>query len=72
MNLSLASNISALGIHRNIERFNAAAAEVSCPNDVGRVEPIVEMMVAKHGVQANINAFVAGTRLDRTLLDILA
>ncbi len=72
MSILSSLNVSALGIHRNVERFNAAASEVARPQNVGRVQPMVEMMVAEHGVQANINNIKAAARMSRAMLDIIA
>lgn len=72
MSISTILNVSALGIHRNIERLNAAAAKVAEPDNVGDVQPTVEMIVAQHGAQANLNAFKCAARMNRAMLDILA
>lgn len=72
MNIAITLDISALGIHRNVERFNAAAVEIAKPDNVGDVESTVEMMVAQREMQANINAFRAATQMNRSMLDMMA
>ena len=71
MSISPILHVPALGIHRNIERLNAAAAEIAKPENLGAVRPIAEMIVAKHGAQANINTFKSVVEMDRNVLDIL-
>lgn len=72
MNLSMSLQLSAVGIHRNIERFNAAATKIARPDTVGQVEPLVEMMLARHGAQANINTFKVAAGMNRAALDMMA
>jgi flagellar basal body rod protein FlgC len=72
MSILSSLNVSALGIHRNVERFNGAASEVARPQNAERVQPMVEMMIAEHGVQANINNIKAAARMSRAMLDIIA
>lgn len=72
MDIAAALNASALGIHRNVERLNVAAAEIAKPDNVSDVESTVEMMVAQHGMQANVNAFKAATHMNRSMLDLMA
>lgn len=72
MSIAASLHTSALGIHRYIERFNAGAAQAARPSHVGRVQPMVDMMIAEHGTQANINAFKSAAHLSRALLDIMA
>ncbi len=72
MSISTSLNLSALGIHRNVERFNAGAEKVARPDNVGQVDPLIEMMLAAHGTQANINTFKAAAKMNRATLDMMA
>ncbi len=72
MSISASLSLSALGIHRNVERFNAGAEKIARPDNVGKVEPAIEMMVAEHNVQANINTFKAAAQMNRAMLDLMA
>jgi flagellar basal body rod protein FlgC len=72
MNLSLSLPTSAAGIHRNVERLNAAAVKIARSDTVGQVEPLVEMMPARHGVQANINVFKVACGMNRSAVDMIA
>jgi len=72
MNISTTLNTSALGIHRHVERLNAAAAEIARPENIGDVESTAEMIIARHGMQANVNAFRAATQMNRSMLDMMA
>jgi len=72
MDISPILHVSAQGIHRNIERLNAVAGEIAKPENVGAVEPQAEMIIAEHGLQANINAFRTAAYMSRTVLDIIS
>lgn len=70
--MNAALNISVMGIHRNIERFNAAAAEIAKFDKTADIGPLVDQIIASHSTEANINTFRAAARMERALLDILA
>jgi hypothetical protein len=72
MNLSLSLRASAAGIHRNVERLNAAAVKIARPETIGQVEPRVEMTLSRHGVQANINTFRVACGMNRSAVDMIA
>ena len=72
MDMSPILHVSAQGIHRNIERLNSAVGEIAKPDNLGAVEPQVEMIIAEHGLQANVNAFRTMAYMNRTILDIMA
>jgi len=72
MDISPILHVSAQGIHRSIERLNAAAGEIAKPDNSGAVEPQVEMIIAEHGLLANVNAFRSAAYISHTILDIMA
>jgi flagellar basal body rod protein FlgC len=63
---------SIAGIRQNIEMFNAAAGRIQDPEKADMPTEIVNMMVAKHGVQASLVALKATIDMNKSLIDIFA
>jgi len=72
MDISPALFSSAQGIHRNLERMNAAAARLAQSTDNDPIEPLVDLMTSRHAVEANIHTFRVAARLYHHSLDLLA
>lgn len=71
MTLLSASSSAAVGIHRNLQAFNAAAKRVSSlPLGPNVVRDIVQMKQAKHGVMVNAKLHQMADRMNGQLVDL--